>query len=260
MLTIDQKLAYDQLGFVRLPGAFSKEHAQEMVARIWAAMKDKFDVRRDEPASWKIQMGYGFSEEKRDPAFHKVGSPKTIRAIDDLLGQDRWVRPSNWGQLLVTFPEADKNWSVPTEIWHTDFGFLPSTDPLGVMVFGFLSDVGPKAGGTVVIEGSHRLIEQFVARQPRDLLEKMKRVRLALMASEPWLRDLTTAGDCTNRVQRFTKTEIVAGIPVRVVELTGQPGDIVLCQPWLLHAVAPNCGRQPRMMCVQRIHTKETVK
>lgn len=260
MLTSEQKQAFDQIGFVRQPGAFSKEDAAEMVDRIWAAMKDKFDVTREDPASWTIQMGYGFADQKKDPAFHKVGSPTTIGAIDSLLGRDQWVRPSNWGQLLVTFPEAEKTWTVPTEIWHTDFGFLPSTNPFGVMVFAFLSDVGPKAGGTVVIERSHRLVQQFVARQPREFLEKMKRVRLAFMDSETWLRDLATSDDCAKRIERFTKTEIVAGIPVRVVELTGSPGDIVLCQPWLLHAVAPNCGRLPRMMCVQRIHAKEPVK
>ncbi len=125
------------------------------------------------------------------------------------------------------------------------------------MVFGFLSNVGPLAGGTVVIEGSHRLVQQFVEKQPREKLGKMKTVRLALMDSEPWLRDLTKVGDTAKRVERFTKTELVSGVPLRIVELTGEPGDIVLCHPWLLHAVAPNCGEFPRMMCVQRIHSKE---
>ncbi len=257
MLTVEQNQAYEQLGIVHLPGAFSKTDAEEMVDRIWAVLKARFDVRRDDPASWNITMGYGFGELKTDPAFHKVGSPTTIRAIDCLLGQDGWVRPSNWGQLLVTFPEVDKKWTVPTEIWHTDFGFLPCTDPFGVTVFSFSSDVRPHGGGTLVIEGSHRLVQQFVARQPREQLGKMKRVRLAFMESEPWLRDLKTAGDSKKRNERFARTELVSGVPVRVVELTGQPGDIVLCHPWMVHAVATNCGEFPRMMCIQRIHSKE---
>ena len=38
------------------------------------------------------------------------------------------------------------------------------------------------------------------------------------------------------------------GIPVRVVELTGRPGDVVLTHPWTLHHAAPNTASYPRMM------------
>ena len=163
--------------------------------------------------------------------------------------------PVQLGSTACYFSETDKNWTVPTEVWHTDFDFVPTTEPAGTMVFGFLSEVGERGGGTVVIEGSHRLVKQFVDRHDSGFLSKMKRVRLALMESETWLRDLATSGDPDERNQRFIHTETVSGVPLRVVELTGQPGDVVLCQPWLLHAVAPNCSEQPRMMCVQRIHT-----
>ena len=45
----------------------------------------------------------------------------------------------------------------------------------------------------------------------------------------------------------------IGGVPVRVVELSGAPGDIVLAHPWMLHCSSPNCGSQPRFMAVQRI-------
>ena len=57
------------------------------------------------------------------------------------------------------------------------------------------------------------------------------------------------------RIERFMdRVESVSGIPLQVVELTGEAGDVVLGHPWLLHATAPNCGTRTRMMCVQRIH------
>ena len=37
-------------------------------------------------------------------------------------------------------------------------------------------------------------------------------------------------------------------ITVRVVELTGQPGDLVFIHPHLFHAPAPNRGPSPRLM------------
>jgi ectoine hydroxylase-related dioxygenase (phytanoyl-CoA dioxygenase family) len=40
----------------------------------------------------------------------------------------------------------------------------------------------------------------------------------------------------------------VDGVPVRIVELTGEPGDVVFLHPHLFHAPAPNHGRTPRLM------------
>jgi hypothetical protein len=40
----------------------------------------------------------------------------------------------------------------------------------------------------------------------------------------------------------------VDGVEVRVVELCGEPGDVVLMNPRCLHAAAPNAGASPRLM------------
>jgi hypothetical protein len=45
----------------------------------------------------------------------------------------------------------------------------------------------------------------------------------------------------------------VRGVPVRAVELTGQPGDATLCHPLILHVGAPNRLQTPRFMRSQRI-------
>ncbi len=44
---------------------------------------------------------------------------------------------------------------------------------------------------------------------------------------------------------------------VRLSELTGDPGDIVIGHPWLLHSAAVNCGTQPRFLFLQRIKPRE---
>lgn len=44
----------------------------------------------------------------------------------------------------------------------------------------------------------------------------------------------------------------IDGVAVRVVELTGAPGDMVFCHPTIVHAVAPNCGAQPRFMRIKQ--------
>jgi hypothetical protein len=45
----------------------------------------------------------------------------------------------------------------------------------------------------------------------------------------------------------------VAGVPVDIVELCGEAGDVVIGHPWLLHRGAPNRGERPRFMRVQRV-------
>jgi ectoine hydroxylase-related dioxygenase (phytanoyl-CoA dioxygenase family) len=40
----------------------------------------------------------------------------------------------------------------------------------------------------------------------------------------------------------------VQSVPARVVELTGEPGDVVLCHPMLFHCVSPNTAACPRFM------------
>jgi len=47
----------------------------------------------------------------------------------------------------------------------------------------------------------------------------------------------------------------VAGVPVEIVELSGEAGDVVIGHPWLLHRGAPNRGERPRFMRVQRVLT-----
>ena len=42
-------------------------------------------------------------------------------------------------------------------------------------------------------------------------------------------------------------------VPIEVVELTGEAGDVIVGHPLLPHTPAPNCGDRPRFMRVQRI-------
>jgi len=46
--------------------------------------------------------------------------------------------------------------------------------------------------------------------------------------------------------------------PLRVVELTGEPGDMVFCHPLMVHCKAPNRGTRPRFMRIKtQILTRE---
>jgi ectoine hydroxylase-related dioxygenase (phytanoyl-CoA dioxygenase family) len=85
----------------------------------------------------------------------------------------------------------------------------------------------------------------------------MRITRGAFIASDPWWKALTSPEPQLDRVERLMQRETrVGGLPVRVVELSGEAGDVVIGHPWLLHAGASNCGDSPRLMRVQRIHRR----
>ena len=56
-----------------------------------------------------------------------------------------------------------------------------------------------------------------------------------------------------DRVSAFMESEaLVEGVPLRVVELTGEPGDMVFCHPLIVHCAAPSRGTAPRFMRIKQ--------
>lgn len=225
-----------------------------MESRVWSWLARKYGVERDDPATWAVANPTGLQGLKSHAVFDAIGGETLCAALDALVGPGRWQRPREWGGFLVNFPSAGP-WCVPSRVWHTDFDFRgPADPPSGALVFSYLSDVPAGAGGTLAVAGSHRVIERFVATRPSAGREPMKTTRTAFMASDPWLRELAEQDHAPDRTERLTRPgAVVAGVPVRVVELTGEAGDVVIGHPWLLHAGAPNCGAAPRFMRVQRV-------
>jgi ectoine hydroxylase-related dioxygenase (phytanoyl-CoA dioxygenase family) len=109
-------------------------------------------------------------------------------------------------------------------------------------MFAYLTEVRPGGGGTLIVAGSHRLAGGL------DGI-KSAAFRTWLSKRSDWFQELwrPVAGD--DRVRRHMEDGAeIDGVHVRVVELTGAPGDVVLWHPSLLHIAAPNCSEQPRFM------------
>ncbi len=253
MLTAEQIAAFTDRGFVRIPAAFSREDATALEARVWRWLAKKRGIVADDPGTWPAGPVFGLQELK-DLGAAVIGNETTCAAVDRVLGAGRWRRPRDWGGFLITFPTPG-SWRVPHRVWHTDFDYVGALErPVGALVFSFVSDVPPGAGGTAVIERSPRVVARFLEAHPRASFGRMKNVRRALLASDAWLAALTSEPEDPRRNERFLgEGGSVRGVPVRVVELAAEAGDLVIGHPWLLHAGAPNCGSRPRMMCVQRI-------
>jgi hypothetical protein len=181
MLSERDRLEFAERGVVWLRGAFGADAAARMRRRVWARLA-RLGAAENDPATWAPADVTGLSKAiKRDRVFTALGSPVVHGAVDDLLGQDAWDPPREWGTILFIFPSQVQPWALRS--WPGDH------DP--------------------------------------------------------------------GRAARFMDRDHDAdGIPVRVAELTGQPGDVVLTHPWVLHSWSYNTGSYPRMMLTKNLYRR----
>jgi hypothetical protein len=122
-------------------------------------------------------------------------------------------------------------------------------------VVSFIGSVEPRSGGTLILAGSPRLLIQQERQIPAGQRNGLGAPPWGRFhRSHPWLRALTgLAPSPADRIAAFMDTETgVDGVPLRVVELTGEPGDMVFCHPVMVHCVAPNRGVRPRLMRIKQ--------
>ena len=224
-----------------------------MRQRLWQHLADTHAMHPDQPETWTVHMPAQFQKLTGTGAFDAMATGQLCGAIDDLLGTGRWQRPAHWGRPLVTFPHPGTAWAVPTSGWHLDSQDLELTT---VVVFAHLAPVGPRGGGTLVVTGSHRLTTP-AGPQTGDAPIRSRDVKAHLSTVHPWLRDLWRTDGDSDRIHRYlTAGAVIDGVQVRVEELTGEPGDVVIMHPRLLHVVAPNSLHTPRMMLLQFLHLR----
>jgi hypothetical protein len=244
---------FERDGYVVVRQAFSREDALAMEWQWWRELEDAHNIRPDDRSSWRPITG-DLKAAKRDPSQARILTERVHGVLDDLLGQAAWPLPRDWGRPLVTFPEPGP-WDVPTRLWHWDnLSELHLDRPRALFVVSFIGSVEPRGGGTVILSGSPRLLIE----QERQLAADQRRVSITRLRdrfhrSHPWLMALTgLAPSPADRIAAFMDGEtIVEGVPLRVVELTGEPGDMVFCHPLMVHCVAPNRGTRPRFMRIK---------
>jgi Phytanoyl-CoA dioxygenase (PhyH) len=247
-----QRFARD--GYVVVRQAFSPADAVAMERRWWSELADTHGIRADDRASWR-QIPGDLKAAKRDPIQAKILTGRVRGVFDDLLGKAAWSPPRDWGRTIVTFPEPG-DWEVPTRLWHWDNLCGPHMDqPRALFVVSFIGSVAPRSGGTLILSGSPRLLIQ----QERQIPAGQRGgsgtgVWNRFGSSHPWLMALTgKAPSPADRIAAFMDTETtVEGVPLRVVELTGEPGDMVFCHPLMIHCRAPNRGARPRFMRIKQ--------
>ena len=102
--------------------------------------------------------------------------------------------------------------------WHVDFARLASGQRPGVQLFAFLDMVEPRGGGTLVLAGSHRLLNIRRFLRNADIRRLLRR--------EAFFAELYDEASA-DRAQLMLRIGIVGDVPLEVVELAGAPGDLI---------------------------------
>ncbi|HZG77937.1 MAG TPA: phytanoyl-CoA dioxygenase family protein [Paenibacillus sp.] len=268
VLTDAQVEHFMEKGWVKLERAYPAEVALAAQAYVWSQV-EKRDVLRGDRSTWTMPM-VRMNENYDTPEFRACKTERLLGAIEDLIGAGQWTlrdQPIRWGWWPVNFSHgADKPWDVPTEAWHVDGIHHPQyidSPEQGLLLLCLFSDIRPKGGGTLVVEGSHNIVARILADHPDGL--SVKEVN-ELAKRHPYLAELTgnapPIDPALSREERFMERVEVddRGNRLRVVETTGGPGDVIIGHPFLFHAASPNHSGVPRFMCNNQAPLKDRIR
>lgn len=245
---------FEDTGVIRLKQAFTATEAGAMRDAVWGYAAKKNDLRIDDRRTWPHGfVGVGWKGLRRSAVFDPfINNPALTGTLEVIFGEGGWTPPRAGSQLLVTFPESGP-WTLPNN-WHMDCGFERATWPtFAVKLFGFFDTVDPEGGGTMILPGSHRVVERY-----RDTIPPGTGAGKVnwepFMRHHPWLAELMRGAQRADHGRPLVgqRTEI-DGVPIEVEEMTGEPGDIVLTHLHVFHSAAPNTTGRPRQMMGKEI-------
>ncbi len=123
-------------------------------------------------------------------------------------------------------------------------------------MFTCLAKVSPQGGATLAVAGSPRLAQGLAGARGMAKIRSAD-VRKGLIQRYTWMRDLCSFDASVDRVQHFMNVATtLEDVEVRVVELTGEPGDVYLVHPLMMHASSTNCLTVPRMVLSTTVYQR----
>jgi hypothetical protein len=258
-LTYKQRAAFERDGVICLPGFLPADRVAAAQEAVFAALERAEFWRGD---AWRLDAekpvwpAHGPSASKlignKHPELSALFDSEPVRGLIDALLDGHPVdrRIYRRPMCLFTLPNAGE-WTLPNG-WHTDAPRLASGRAPGVQLFSFLSPVGARGGGTMAIAGSHRLLDGG-----RSLTLKGMRRELA---PEPYFRQLWRNKPLAWAADAEFPAGAVENLPLRLVEMTGAPGDVWVMDLRTFHSASHNAADAPRVMLTQRFIRRDVVR
>jgi hypothetical protein len=255
MLSAEQLREFEARGVVRLSGAVDAQRVGDLRARIQAHVADRNLAPTGSGPYLAVYPSLTAPVAKRY-GFAELWGTTVLGALDELLGAGRWHVPRYAGQILaLSWPQPEQPWQVPAKSWHLDYAAPGAAAELpGAQPFLCIDRVESRGGATLVAAGMPRLVDAIRRRKGPAWEGRSADVRKAAVREVPWFRELCSVRPGEDRIARFVeKPTPFEGSELQVLELTGEPGDVWLMHPWMLHTLSANCSERARMVLTERI-------
>lgn len=255
VLSPEEITQFNNTGVLSLKQAFPRDDANRLEDEWWAEFQDLYGIHRHDPSTWR-QPGSELLGAKISPSQARIASNRLIGAIDDLMGPGAWSLPGDWGRVVTTFPNcAPGDWDIPRELWNWQMPASHRPERMNSLILVMcISPVQPRGGAEMVVSGSYRLmLKYYAARRSAGRAKTAADQKRAFLSWHPWLAGLTGQSGPRDRVKAFLEASCdVHGVPVKVVELTGEPGDAYLIHPYTMIAPSANSLDVPHFVRIKQ--------
>lgn len=247
---------FQDRGYLRLSQQIPTELCGALRDRVWQRL-EKRGFERGRPETWSN----AFKEHSRLKAIRRnlpldeLYTDEIKQAAFQLLGS-RSERDERQ-LLLLTFPDDVTGYETPptgysAQAWHTDCPRVPNVNAPGIIVLTYLDDVDSAGGGTAIVAGSHRICTST------DRPIRSKQLKRYLRRFELGKSIFSKTADHVMDVRG--KSEMIDGVLLEVIELTGETGDVILLDGRILHAITSNQKPKPRLVSRGFFHSRELLE
>ncbi|WP_066371176.1 phytanoyl-CoA dioxygenase family protein [Herbidospora mongoliensis] len=207
--------AFARDGFVKLPAIVPREVADAARGILWKMI----GLSPDDPAGWTQTVVWTADPGGFGPFGQMMGSPRLAAGLDQIAGAGRWNKRTTLGNIPVRFPKLPDAGDTG---WHIDLNAGEEWSKIAVrsrslLLLTLFSEVGPDDAPTRIRVGSQR-----------DVLGLLGDEEVDLMAYGARLAEVSADRE--------------------VAYATGEPGDVYICHPLLVHAAQTHQGTRPRFM------------
>jgi hypothetical protein len=246
-LTPEQIAHFEQHGWLRIPGCFSREAAAKITANVWT----RLGMSPTDKETWHTER---INMPKHNHFPVSEFAPKAWDGICQLVGGADRITPSShdWGDgwivNLGTKSGAGKK-VTGNELkgWHVDGDFFVhylDSPEQGLLIIPLFTDIIPGAGGTMLCPPAMGPVARHLFQHPEGVSPRM-----TPRAENPKWEPENTLDWFNNLAASYP--------PEEFVEATGEAGDVYLLHPLMLHSASNNALRIPRIITNPPVSLRE---
>lgn len=248
VLSAEQARDFIENGFVLIKNAFSPSIADRVCRKAWSELRSEHGIEASNPSTWRSHP-HGYirtsGQDLRVRLAHEAETALMAQA-DIVGGRHRLPLEGEWieftGGVIGNFGvETDPPWRSPMPRqhgWHKDgwhFRHFLDSPEKGLLTVPIYTEILPQSGGTFLAVDSIAPVAKLLSQHPSGFHADSVQGSGYLI---PYLID-----QCSN-----------------FVELTGEPGDLAILHPFMLHRRTVNPTDRPRFIANMAIELTEPMR